>query len=261
MSGIQPRVGTQPNANVAHPVHKPAVTPTAHTPATTQHAPTTNQNSTVHAQQRPSHSTNPTGGVSFPTPQPTNPLVTQVLSDLSGKKGVAFSNALDSALQNPQKRAALISHFKLDSQPNKADLGRAMILEAGTGHHASNMMPVGRVILNRAIATNLAYQVSHGKPKNPPFSVSSIMKEKDQFASKADFVAKRRSAEGNSADVQGMVSKLVSGDAGTGAQASAFYFRRGHMSHQTFATSDGHSFARKYDSGVDYVNGNYLAKR
>lgn len=235
-------------------------------------SPTSNatQKSTLHATTRPSHHSEPTGKVSFGTPQQTNPIVTQVLSDLKGKKGVEFSNALDTILQSPQKREALISHFKLDSKTNRSDLGKAMILEAGTGHKPENMMPVGIVIINRALATNLAYQVNHNKPKNPPFSINSIITEKNQFESKNAFLGNSRASEGNSNEIQDMVSKLMNGESGNKNEASAFYFRkvsvshgnvRNKMKHESFRASDGHSFSRLYDSGLNYVNGNYLQNR
>lgn len=186
----------------------------------------------------------------------SNVSASSVLGELRGKRGAAFRTALNEVLKNPEKREALINHYNLNSPKNQQDLGRAMILEAGTGYKKDNMAPVGMVILNRAIGTNVASELA---VKSKRFSVSDIMNEKGQFASAKAFNNNRRNDEVSNPSVQSTIKSLMEGSPqATDNQVTAFYFRVGKMKNETFKTSDGHSFSAKYDSGTHYMNGNYL---
>lgn len=183
-----------------------------------------------------------------------------VLAELRGKRGDAFVSTFNAILQNPAKRAALISHYSLDSTQNKNDLGRAMILEAGSGNDRGQMEPVGRAILNRALAVNVTAEI-FGR-RGGRTTIANIMGESGQFSSYRDFRSGGGSNRLSNANVQASIDTLVRGSTGTPAQATAFFFRSDrHMSRESFFVADpssrsgirGHSFSEKSMGGVEYV--------
>lgn len=190
----------------------------------------------------------------------------QIISSLAPLKGepAKFAAEVNKILNNPQERATLINHFKLNSPENKKDLGIAMFLEAGEGLRADAMAPVGAVMLNRALANNLALAAS-GKPAN--VSIAEIIREKGQFAIKADFnIAKkgvgRQDAvrNGASSEVGAVINSLYKGEVGANSKAAnAFFFQRAKLTHESFRVigQAGHSFSQT-PSSVQYVNGNSI---
>ncbi len=188
--------------------------------------------------------------------------IDSILSYLSKLKNnpTAFAAKVNEILKNPAERSALISHYGLNSPENKKNLGIAMFLEAGEGLKTENMMPVGAVILNRAISTNLALEAS-GKKQH--ISIADVIKERNQFAIKGSFdialSGGRKDAVhyGTSTGVKNMVDNLCDGKVGSHPQvANAFFFQRGRLGHTSFRAGL-HNFSQT-PSKVQYVNGNYL---
>lgn len=186
----------------------------------------------------------------------------QIISSLAPLKSnhAKFAAEVNKILRNSDERSTLIKNFGLDSAANKKNLGIAMFLEAGQGLSKSEMMPVGAVILNRALANNLALAASG---KTPKFNISDIVREKSQFAIKNSYNSAlnggRKDAveHGTSQTVQNMVSDLCKGQAGPKAEAkTAFFFQRATLRNQSFRAG-AHSFSPT-PSSIAYVNGNYL---
>lgn len=186
----------------------------------------------------------------------------QIISSLTAHKNepAKFASEVNKILQNNNERSTLIKHFGLDSATNKKNLGIAMFLEAGEGLNKQHMMPVGAVILNRALSNNLALAASG---KTQVINVSDIIKEKGQFAIRSSFNSAlsggRKDAvnHGTSSEVQSMVNDLANGQVGNNSSAeNAFFFQRATLRHQSFRAGS-HSFSQT-PSSVQYVNGNYL---
>ncbi|MFN8579130.1 MAG: hypothetical protein U0354_20060 [Candidatus Sericytochromatia bacterium] len=186
----------------------------------------------------------------------------QIISGLTlyKKNPTRFAAEVSKILQNDKERATLIRHFGLDSSINQKNLGIAMFLEAGEGLKREEMMPVGAVILNRALANNLAMAAS-GKTK--VFNVSDIIRERNQFAIRGSYNTtmnggrKDAIANGTSDIVQNMVKDLCKGDVGKQEKSETmFYFQRATLRNQAFRAGE-HSFSAT-PSRVQYMNGNYL---
>lgn len=186
----------------------------------------------------------------------------QIISSLAPLKSnpAKFAAEVNKILKNSDERSTLIKSFGLDSAANKKNLGIAMFLEAGQGLSKAEMMPVGAVILNRALANNLALAASG---KTPKFNISDIVREKSQFAIKNSYNSalnggRKDAVEyGNSQVVQNMVTDLCKGQVGSKAEAkTAFFFQRATLRNQSFRAGD-HSFSPT-PSSTAYVNGNYL---
>lgn len=235
-----------------------------------------NLGNNVSFNQRASHASNPnsvnfsptgktqaTAQVASSTP---NARASQIVNSLKPhvSNPAKFAQELNKFLQNPTDRAALINHYGLDSKESKDQLGIAMFLEAGQGLDPKNMKPVGAAILNRVIGNNVALEAS-GSSKR--VSIAGVMGEKGQFESLGKFKAAIKTGKGAASTygkgeaVQAMVSDLVKGNVGSNQSAeTAFYFRRGKMSNETMRTPDGHSFATKYDSGLNYIGNSPLVR-
>ncbi|MBC7476105.1 MAG: hypothetical protein H7263_17615 [Candidatus Sericytochromatia bacterium] len=204
---------------------------------------------------------NPATKVNTPSVQNTKNM-DSIVSELSKLKNnpTAFAAKVNEILKNPAERSSLISHYGLNSPENKKDLGIAMFLEAGEGLKTENMMPVGAVILNRAISTNLALEAS-GKKQH--VSIAEVIKERNQFAIKGSFNSAlsggRKDAVhyGTSTGVKNMVDNLCDGKVGNHPQAAnAFFFQRGRLGHTSFRAGL-HNFSQT-PSKAQYINGNYL---
>lgn len=190
----------------------------------------------------------------------------EIVSSLAPLKGqpAKFAAEVNKILNNPQERSTLINHFHLNSPENKKDLGIAIFLEAGEGLRDDAMAPVGAVMLNRALANNLALAAS-GKPAN--VSIAEVIRESGQFAIKADFnIAKkgvgRQDAvrNGASPEVGAVINNLYKGGVGDNSKAAnAFFFQRAKLNHESFRVTGqaGHSFSQT-PSSVQYVNGNSI---
>lgn len=186
----------------------------------------------------------------------------QIISALTLYKKIPdrFANEVNKILQNDKERATLIKHFGLDSSINQKNLGIAMFLEAGEGLKKEEMMPVGAVILNRALANNLA-MAANGKSK--VFNISDIVRERNQFSIKGSYNEamnggmKDAIGHGTSEIVQNMVKDLCKGDVGKQEKSETmFYFQRATLRNQAFRAGD-HSFSQT-PSRTQYMNGNYL---
>lgn len=200
--------------------------------------------------------------ISFEPGAGTTRSAQEIVSSLSKLKNspAKFAAEVNKILKNNDERATLIKHFGLDSAENKKNLGIAMFLEAGEGLNKDHMMPVGAVILNRAIANNLALAASG---KTQKFNISDIIRERSQFAIKSSYnsalAGGRKDAvnHGSSQTVQNMVGDLLKGQVGKNSNAeTAFFFQRATLRNQSFRAGS-HSFSPT-PSSVQYVNGNYL---
>lgn len=262
-------------APVSSPIPKPRPQQQNLTTPVAQNLGNSNLSNNVSVNQRASHASNPNSLNFSPTgkaqataqaSQTSNARAGQIINSLKPhvSKPAKFSQELNKFLQNPQDRAALINHYGLDSKDSKDQLGIAMFLEAGQGLDPKNMKPVGAAILNRVIGNNVALEASGSTRR---VSISSVMGEKGQFESLGRFKAALKngkapaSTHGKGETVQAMVSDLVKGNVGSNQSAeTAFYFRRGKMSNETMKTPDGHSFATKYDSGLNYIGNSPLVR-
>lgn len=280
MDGIRASNSLTQMNNVGKINTKPQ-TSTQKTNSSVETAQLTSSNAKVNSQftgaSRPSHAS-PTNSLNFGTPIKKSESVASKPETQSNQRALEIVNSLkphasnptrfaqevNKFLQNPKDREALIEHYGLDSKKSKEHLGIAMFLEAGQGLSERNMKPVGAAILNRVIGNNLALEAS-GSPRR--VTVANVMAEKGQFESFGRF---NKAIKGNSGTanlygkgsaVQSMVNELMKGDVGANQNAeTAFYFRRGKMKNQTMSTPDGHSFATKFDSGLNYIGNNYLTR-
>jgi hypothetical protein len=270
------RVNNTGLAPVSSPIPKPRPQQQGVSTPVSQNLGNSNASNRNSVNQRATHASDPnrlsfspaakTQATAQVTSSTSNARATQIINSLKPhvSNPAKFAQELNKFLQNPQDRASLINHYGLDSKESKDQLGIAMFLEAGQGLDSKNMKPVGAAILNRVIGNNVALEASGSTRR---VSISSVMGEKGQFESLGKFKSALKTGKGAASTygkgeaVQAMVSDLVKGNVGSNQNAeTAFYFRRGKMSNETMRTPDGHSFATKYDSGLNYIGNSPLVR-